>query len=510
MKRILEKILYVYKPVLLSSIGLLIIYSCINILLRLKFNIIDLNEKYVDFFFPFILSGLAVYLFLHPKIRRFKFGERAKNFFYFISVLLIVAPIVVFQKFLTIELGELKKTSNPFEIDKNKLYKFYEITDYYIDLRNFDYLNKKSSHRSEYNLTSYFVAPMKTKQNDRSTSVWFCVKYNENVSNRLIDDKAEQMQKIESIYKKNQALFIHNKDYNKINYFSRINNSDDYNYFSEIVMNNSHNKDIILLQPEYENFSDRSTTLFTWSIALIVLSNFTLFFIMISAPYSIKKNNRLFVFDFIKIKEILNTFIPRKGFFFTPLCIDVNLLVFLVMIVNHVDAIEPTTLDMITWGGNARQLVLGGDYWRLLTSIFIHAGLLHLFMNLFSLWFVGIFLESSVGSRKISIVYFFSGIIASLSSFLFNDFSVSVGASGAIFGLYGFFLARILTKTIDKVISQVFFSTILIFVGYNLVMGLSGNIDNAAHIGGLITGFLVGIVDGLIVQGRIDYKDNFN
>ena len=115
-----------------------------------------------------------------------------------------------------------------------------------------------------------------------------------------------------------------------------------------------------------------------------------------------------------------------------------------------------------------------------------------------------------MGSRKISIVYFFSGILASLSSFLFNDFSVSVGASGAIFGLYGFFLARILTKTIDKVISQVFLSTILIFVGYNLVMGLSGNIDNAAHIGGLITGFLIGIVDGLIVQGAIDYKDKYN
>ena len=116
------------------------------------------------------------------------------------------------------------------------------------------------------------------KQNDKNTSVWFCVKYNENISNRLIDDKEEQSQKIESIYKKNQALFIHNKDYNKINYFSRIINSDDYNYFSEIVMNISDDKDIILLQPEYENFSDRSTTLFDWSITLIIFSNFALFF----------------------------------------------------------------------------------------------------------------------------------------------------------------------------------------------------------------------------------------
>lgn len=488
----------------------MIVYSLLNILFRLKFNIIDINEKYVEFFFPFILSGFMVYLYLHPIIKRFKVGERVKNLFYFISVLLIIAPIMVFQKYLAVELGDLKKVSNPMEIKKDKFYKFYEFTDYYIDLHNYDYLNRKSSHRNEYNITSYFVAPIKTKQSDKNKSVWFCVKYNENVSNRLFDDKDKQENEIEYLFKKNRDIFLNNRDYNKIKFFSRINNSDDYNYFSEIVMNNSHNKDIILLQPEYENFSDRSTTLFTWSIALILVSNFTLFFIMISAPYSIKKNNKLFVFDFIKIKEILRTFIPRKGFFFTPLCIDVNLLVFLVMIVNHVDAIEPTTLDMITWGGNARQLVVGGDYWRLLTSIFIHAGLLHLFMNLFSLWFVGIFLESSVGSRKISIVYFFSGILASLSSFLFNDFSVSLGASGAIFGLYGFFLARILTKTIDKVISQVFLSTILIFVGYNLVMGLSGNIDNAAHIGGLITGFLIGIVDGLIVQGTIDYKDKYN
>lgn len=508
MSKVNEKFLYVFKPVLITSIGLLFTYSVLNILLRLKFNIVDINEKYAEFFFPFVLSGLVVFLFLHPIIKRFKVSERAKNFFYFISVLLIIAPIVVVQKYLAVELGELKKVSNPSEIEKKKFYKFYEFTDYYIDLRNYDYLNRKSSHRNEYNITSYFVAPIKTNQTDKNTSVWFCVKYNENVSNRLIDDDAEQMQKIESIYNKNQALFIHNKDYNKIIYFSRINNSDDYNYFSEIVLNNSNDKDIILLQPEYDNFSDRSTTLFTWSLVLIVFSNFTLFFIMIGAPYSIKKSNRSFVFNFIKIKEILNTFIPREGFFFTPLCIDINLLVFLVMIVNHVDAIEPTTLDMITWGGNAKQLVLGGEYCRLLSSIFIHAGILHLLMNLFSLWFVGLFLESSVGSKRVSIVYLFSGILASLSSLMFNQFSVSVGASGAIFGLYGFFLARILTKTIDKIISKIFFSIILIFVVYNLIMGLSGNIDNAAHIGGLITGFLIGIVDGLIMRGRIDYKDN--
>lgn len=285
----------------------------------MKFNIIDINEKYVEFFFPFILSGFMVYLYLHPIIKRFKVGERVKNLFYFISVLLIIAPIMVFQKYLAVELGDLKKVSNPMEIKKDKFYKFYEFTDYYIDLHNYDYLNRKSSHRNEYNITSYFVAPIKTKQSDKNKSVWFCVKYNENVSNRLFDDKDKQENEIEYLFKKNQDIFLNNRDYNKIKFFSRINNSDDYNYFSEIVMNNSHNKDIILLQPEYENFSDRSTTLFTWSIALILVSNFTLFFIMISAPYSIKKNNKLFVFDFIKIKEILSTFIPRKGFFFTPL-----------------------------------------------------------------------------------------------------------------------------------------------------------------------------------------------
>ena len=167
MSKVNEKFLYVFKPVLITSIGLLFTYSVLNILLRLKSNIVDINEKYAEFFFPFVLSGLVVFLFLHPIIKRFKVSERAKNFFYFISVLLIIAPIVVVQKYLAVELGELKKVSNPSEIEKKKFYKFYEFTDYYIDLRNYDYLNRKSSHRNEYNITSYFVAPIKTNQTDK-------------------------------------------------------------------------------------------------------------------------------------------------------------------------------------------------------------------------------------------------------------------------------------------------------------------------------------------------------
>lgn len=87
-----------------------------------------------------------------------------------------------------------------------------------------------------------------------------------------------------------------------------------------------------------------------------------------------------------------------------------------------------------------------------------------------------------------------TGVLASAASVWWYKANVSVGASGAIFGLYGLFLALMVTKIFHPEFSKVFLSSTLIFVGFNLLMGFTGGIDNAAHIGGLVSGFLIGLI----------------
>lgn len=119
---------------------------------------------------------------------------------------------------------------------------------------------------------------------------------------------------------------------------------------------------------------------------------------------------------------------------------------------------------------------------------------MHLMANMCGLLFVGVFLEPILGRLRYAVVYLLTGIIASASSLWWHDATVSVGASGAIFGLYGLFVALLLLKVFPKDFGKAFLVSTLIFVGYNLLMGFAGGIDNAAHIGGLVSGFVVGLV----------------
>ncbi len=128
-----------------------------------------------------------------------------------------------------------------------------------------------------------------------------------------------------------------------------------------------------------------------------------------------------------------------------------------------------------------------GEYYRLITSIFVHAGLLHLGMNMLVLWIVGRSLEPVLGHVRFLTVFFVAGFGGAVASYWFNSPMVAgVGASGAIFGLFGamFMIGRELRVNTQEVVTM---------IGLNLVLGfVIPGVDWHAHVGGLITGALVG------------------
>lgn len=138
-------------------------------------------------------------------------------------------------------------------------------------------------------------------------------------------------------------------------------------------------------------------------------------------------------------------------------------------------------------------LISEGEYWRLVTPMFLHANLMHLLFNMFSLYLFGPELEQLAGKARFLTVYLLSGLIANVATYLLQDWNyMSVGASGAIYGILGAFGALVYyTKHFLPQLKQVILPIIVIGV---IMTFLQPNINVTAHLAGLITGFIIGMI----------------
>jgi rhomboid protease GluP len=141
-------------------------------------------------------------------------------------------------------------------------------------------------------------------------------------------------------------------------------------------------------------------------------------------------------------------------------------------------------------------IVATGQYWRLVAAMFLHGGMVHLLLNLFSLYQVGSLYELMFGARRFVFIYFVAGIAASVASTLRID-GMSVGASGAIFGIVGAFISSVLRSPSwrrERSARGLVVQCVLLIIA-NLMIGMSvERVDNAAHVGGLVTGLLLGAI----------------
>lgn len=191
-------------------------------------------------------------------------------------------------------------------------------------------------------------------------------------------------------------------------------------------------------------------------------------------------------------REKYGALVPSKTYLVTPLLVYSNVLVYIAMFFAGISPLQPTTQSLFAWGGNFRPAVASGEWWRLLSYMFLHAGGMHLLMNTFALLYIGMFLEPLMGKFRFISAYILTGICAGLLSITMHGNGVGVGASGAIFGMYGVFFAILTTGHIQKTMRKTMLRSILFFIVLNLLLGLQGNTDNAAHIGGLLSGIVFG------------------
>ncbi len=181
----------------------------------------------------------------------------------------------------------------------------------------------------------------------------------------------------------------------------------------------------------------------------------------------------------------------------TPILVALNVAVFAAMCVAAKSLSQFSLQLVLAWGANYGPWTIHGQWWRLLTAIFLHANLAHILLNMWALWNIGRLTERLFGRPALLFIYLASGFLASLTSIAWNPAVTTVGASGAIFGLFGAFLAFLFRQRQEiplSIVRRLWLST-AVFVVFSLIDGATNSgIDNAAHVGGLLSGIVLGLM----------------
>jgi len=180
----------------------------------------------------------------------------------------------------------------------------------------------------------------------------------------------------------------------------------------------------------------------------------------------------------------------------TKFIVAINIIIFVAMVIvsGGQAATTPTVAMLQEWGANFGPLTLNGEWWRLFTSMFLHIGFVHIAFNMAALWNLGESTEGLFGTPRMLNIYLLSGLGGSCCSMLFNPGITSAGASGAIFGIYGALFAYFFAnrKAMGKEAFLAGTKSATAFLALNIFMGIAFHFDNFCHVGGLITGFIVG------------------
>jgi len=178
----------------------------------------------------------------------------------------------------------------------------------------------------------------------------------------------------------------------------------------------------------------------------------------------------------------------------TSYLIILNVLIFIMMFLFGGIGAFSNPRIYILFGAQLGNLITAGEWFRLITSMFVHGGLFHIFFNMIALFYVGNLVERAYGKERFISIYMLTGIFGNLLTHLFLPNAISVGASGAIFGLIGLLFGAGFRHDTPTMLRPITGTALLPIILINVIWGFlpGNNINNFAHLGGLAIGFTFG------------------
>ena len=498
MKNYFLKLKEVLIPFLVINILTSILFIIIYWLLIIKGEI-NIKDKIVNFFIPIALPWIPLYIWLRPAIKKLQIKNDRIPFLYLLVSWILIFFFSIFSvQFIKKAIGTVTKVKNVSEIYQSEKTIYYNIADY--DLSN-NLVEKSFStyrsgkHNQHVNLDIFFTVPI-VNENDKLTEpkyykLWMCQKFSTQESSHKNESEINRAFRF---FEKNTISEYLNQD--KPIYFERLPYSEQKIQALKAIEKTQpgfNHDDVLILSPLKHNPKD-DIKRHLKNMVVSFFSGIVFFLLVLIAPKLKKSRNKAKSRrKDTDLSEALSLIIPKKGIkVITPILLWINIIVFIVTVLwADVDIMYPTGGQLLNSGGLLYDKVAGGEIWRIISSIFIHAGIAHLLYNGINLVIAGIFVELTFGRTKYILIYLLSGIIAAITAMLWNPESISVGASGAIFGLFG----AIFVQEYQIRGNKAFSSFISIYIGISLLSGfVIPGISNTAHIAGLISGAIISYI----------------
>ena len=506
MQNLTSKTKLVFLPLLAQALLFIIIYCFLYWLLWIKLDIIPLRHDIVHLWVPMALSFLVILLFTRPRIHLLKLDKdngRLRGLYYMAGTAILFVPCMIFMSYLDSATGKLTTLDLVSQIKTKPVTKYYKPNTFILNkvFTGVEATSTYSGKHNQYlNWNLYITVPFTDHLFDtlQSPSAFLLIKYRQQLSSKI----SEQLRKDKWKEFWNSSFEKFEKDPIRFQYLERLANTEDrQNALLSAEKSRLYKKGspAVILEPINEPFELRNghklrnaslslgIGLFVWFILILIPG------LHENKAKKFRAKKESYVQE--EISRALVLLKPQKGFTVTPLLIMCNCFIFLLMVIKGLGFDKFYSRELLAWGALFQPLVEQGEWWRLFASMFLHGGIWHLFMNMFSLYIGGIFLEQAVGFKSFLFTYLLSGAIAGFSSMWWQATpTVAVGASGAIFGLFGMLLALTAFKFFEDSLKRTILVLLACTAGFGLLMGfVTEGIDNAAHIGGLLAGFCSGM-----------------
>jgi rhomboid protease GluP len=500
-----NKFRFIVLPFLATAIGFSVLYTFFVWLLVTGSGIMPLNENLYRYGVPVFLSVIIVLAVLLPRFRKLESGggKRSRvSLMFLVAVIAIATPTIFIQEYSRVSSDRLTSLKSIKAIEFNAPTRYYTAESYYLDKRHTGvaFRQETTGTLGEYAVLKIFVTtPMVAVRADtlsQEAPAWMCIEYEKQVSSLL---GAEEKRKIfDEFVNQCNTEYMH-KDFREAGYFRRADKGEENSRFSEAVSRNRsyrYNSNNFLI-PVFEPFRGKRGSMLLWIFISFGLAAGALVSIVFKkkpweetlpvmpVPSDTGEEQQ-------EQESILDLLTPGEGFLVTPLIALINILMFVAMVCAGLGFMSFKPEDLVAWGANFQPYVTEGQWWRLVTCLFTHGGILDLVTSVYALVFIGLLLEPRIGKLKFILIYLVTGIVGACMSIWLNSDMVSGGSSVAIFGLYGAFFALLIGKSFRSGIRGEIIISVIFYTGYNILYGLNKGIFDFAILGSMLSGLLIG------------------
>ncbi|WP_352309405.1 rhomboid family intramembrane serine protease [Psychrobacter sp. W2-37-MNA-CIBAN-0211] len=474
------KLKQVFLPYLGLSILTILLFGALRWILDIYLDVLPLNEGYWDFGIPFLLSVLVVTIWMWPRyeLLTLKWAKRSSSSYFFITmVLALVIPLLISQNYLSkaaYEIIEVDSLNDIRHYPKQKYFKVGNVEP--VKSESVSYVETQvvvngRQFESTLYIDYYIVTPFTAADN-----IWLGSSYHTKYDNR-----ADQ-----NIKDRQYSAFINDSSYryaaadlSNIRYFRKLKSSNDRSAYLYTISktNKQSNLPPLVLVPESEIFVDSLDRDFVWGFSSFFIGMGLCFLLILAADIDnqekkgtrkltpIKKQKpvkkRAPVSDVSK--SLVALFRSNKKRPATLVLILTCIGTFILTVFMGMDIIAPLSRQVNSVGGLTMDALQAGQYWRVVTSLFVHAGIMHLAMSLGMLFAIGYVLEKVLGPARFILAFFICGIFSNVLGVFYYHMDMA-GTWGAILGMFGIAITLVVYKIFNKKYREIYGATMAVIL----------------------------------------------